>query len=220
MPSNVSGDFSKFPLSIQKIFPMICGEACELRTAYDVYFYLFMAKEERTVTMGEKLGGVLGMFQSLLQDEIFLSIARLTDKDSRGQKNLSLWVLLDAIPHATGAGFEAKVRDTLDRIVKDANGLRTHRHKRLAHFDLGVSLSSATLPVVTFKELEDLRGQIESFLNMFYVEFAETSMLFDALSSRQITHPAEVTCYKALTYDLLEKEGAIPHNEWKKRAGN
>ena len=220
MPSTVSGDFSNFPLSIREIFPMVYGEACELRQAYDVYFYLFMAKEKRTVTMGEKLGGVLGMFQSLLQDEIFLSIARLTDKDSRAQKNLSLWALLDAIPGATSAGFEAKIKDALDQIVKDAKSLRTHRHKRLAHFDLAVSLSSATLPVVTFKELEDLRGQIESFLNIFYEEFAQTSILFDAFSSRQITHPAEVTCYKALAYDLLENEGTLPKNEWKKRTGN
>jgi hypothetical protein len=219
MPSTVSGDFSKYPPSIREVFPILFGESCELRQAYDVYFYLFMAKKERTEVMADRLGGVLGIFQNLLQDEIFLSIARLTDKHSSAQKNICLSALLASISDEQNAGFASEVTGALDQICQAADNVRKHRHKRIAHFDLSVSVKVATLPVVTFTEIFNLINQIESFLNIFSKKFANTSILFDAFSSRQITHKAEVTSYKALTYDLLEAEGVIARNEWKKRMG-
>ena len=220
MPSTVSGDYSQYPQSIREVFPILLGESFKLREAYGVYFYLFMEKKERTEVMSDKLGAVLAMFQYLLQDEIFLSIARLTDKDSSGQKNLCLSALLASIPDAQDAAFASKVTVAFDQICHAANSVRKHRHKRIAHFDLNVSLSAATLPDVTFKEISDLIEQIESFLNIFSKKFAKRSILFDTFSSRPITHKAEVTSYKALTYDLLEAEGVIPKHEWKKRTGN
>ena len=140
MPSTVSGDFSKYPPSIREVFPILFGESCELRQAYDVYFYLFMAKKERTEVMADRLGGVLGIFQNLLQDEIFLSIARLTDKHSSAQKNICLSALLASISDAQNAGFASEVTGALDQICQAADNVRKHRHKRIAHFDLSVSV--------------------------------------------------------------------------------
>jgi len=219
MTATITGDYSKYPASIREVFPCLAGEVCDLRQAWEVYSHLFMQEKDLTETMAERLGGVLGMFQSMLQDEMFLSIARLTDRDSRIQANLSFWSLLAAIPDAHDAGFEQKVRSALDRVCAAANGVRKHRHKRIAHFDLGVSLSSAILPVVTFKEIREVLEQIESFLNLFYWEFEKTTMLFDSLPARDITDPAVATTYKARAYDALEAEGAIPTLEWRRRAG-
>jgi hypothetical protein len=164
MTATITGDYSKYPASIREVFPCLAGEVCDLRQAWEVYSHLFMEEKDLTDAMAERLGGVLGMFQSMLQDEMFLSIARLTDRDSRMQANLSLWSLLAAIPDAHDAGFDQNVRSALDRVCAAAAGVRKHRHKRIAHFDLRVSLSSAILPVVTFKEIREVLEQIESFL--------------------------------------------------------
>ena len=59
--------------------------------------------------------------------------------------------------------------------------------------------------------------QIEAFLNLYFWEFERTTMLFDALSTSEVTSPAEVTVYKAQAYDLLESEGKIPKLEWLRR---
>jgi hypothetical protein len=218
MTATITGDYSKYPASIREVFPCLAGEVCDLRQAWEVYSHLFMEEKDLTDAMAERLGGVLGMFQSMLQDEMFLSIARLTDRDSRMQANLSLWSLLAAIPDAHDAGFDQNVRSALDRVCAAAAGVRKHRHKRIAHFDLRVSLSSAILPVVTFKEIREVLEQIESFLNLFYWEFEKTTMLFDSLPARDITDAAEATTYKARAYDALEAEGTIPKLEWRRRA--
>ena len=219
MTATIEGDYSKYPISIREVFPLLEGAACELRDSWEVYSHLFMEKKEFTDAMEERLGGVLRVFQSLLQDEMFLSIARLTDKDSRAQTNLSLWNLLASIPDARDASFGEKVRISLDQIYAAAASIRKHRHKRIAHFDFSVSLGAAKLPVVIFKEIRGVLEQIETFLNLFHWEFENgATMFFDARSIYGITGQAVETIYKAQAYDLLEAEGVIPKEEWRRRA--
>jgi hypothetical protein len=217
MTATIAGDYSKYPISIREVFPHVTGEACELRDWWEVYSHLFMEKEDLTEAMDERLGGVLRIFQSLLQDEMFLTITRLTDKDSRAQKNLTLWRLLDSIPDARDAGFGDKVRSSLEQIYKAAASIRTHRHKRIGHSGLSESLGTEILPIVTFNEIRGVLEQIEEFLNLFCWEFENMTLLFTG-SPLEITGQAEETIYKAHAYDLLEAEGAIPKLEWRRRA--
>src|SRR4030095_13074195 len=100
----------------------------------------------RTAIMDQRLGELLGLVQTVSQDAMFLSIARLTDKDNRSQPNLSVWCLEEAIPFAESPGFENKVRKSLDSIRAAADKIRKHRHKRIAHFDRNVSLKAELLP--------------------------------------------------------------------------
>jgi hypothetical protein len=110
------------------------------------------------------------------------------------------------------------VTSALDGVCTAAAGVRKHRHKRIAHFDLSVSLSKAILPVFTFQEIREVVEQMERFLNLFYGEFEKTTMRFDFCQARDITGAAEVTTYKARAYDALEAEGTIPKSEWRRRA--
>lgn len=214
----LEGDYTKYPESIREAFPRLAGEVCDLRTYWAVYSRLFMEKKEFTEMMEEGLGEMLRVFQSLLEDNMFLSISRLTEKDSRAQKNLSLWSLLDAIPDAKNASFADKVKNLLSQICVAAENARLHRHMRIAHFDSGVSLGDSILPVVTYGEILGVLEQIEAFLNLFFLEFDGTTFFFDTLPTYDITGQAEVTVYKARAYDLLEAEGAIPDGEWRRRA--
>jgi len=162
-----------------------------------------MSDKARTELLANRLGGVLRMFQSLLADEMTLSISRLTDKDSRAQTNLSLWALQAAIPDAKDAEFGKNVNGALDQIIKDATSIRKHRHKRLAHYDLAVSLSAEILPTVTFNDIRKVVEKIEALLNLFYWEFENTTMFFDTLPATDLTGKMEATAYKAHAYDLL-----------------
>ncbi len=157
------------------------------------------------------------MFQNLLQDECLLSIARLTDKDSRMQTNLSLWTLLPACIHAKQLSFSEQAQSAIERVFNSAENIRKHRHKRLAHFDLNVNLRTSPLPVVPFKEIPGLLVMIEEYLNLFYWEFGRTTMLFDTLAPHEIIALAEITAIKAKAYDQLESEGVIPKSEWRRR---
>lgn len=218
MTAIVTGDYAKYPASIRELFPRLAGETCELRQAWEVYHRLFMERKTLTDALAEKLGGVLGTFQSMLQDELFLSIARLTDRDSRTQPNLSLWSLLAAIPDSPDASFGPKVRQTMDDLCLAAATVRKHRHKRIAHLDLNTSLNDAILPVVTFQEIRTVIERIESFLNLFYWEFERTTMFFDSLPASDLTGAVETTTFKARAYDQLEAESIVPKGEWRARA--
>ena len=218
MTATVTGDYAKYPVSIRDLFPRLAGETCELRQAWAVYERLFMERKELTDALADGLGGILGMFQSMLQDELFLGIARLTDRDSHIQPNLSLWSLLVAISDSPDASFEPKVRGALDELCAAAATVRKHRHKRIAHLDLTASLNSAILPVVTFREIREVIERIESFLNLFYWEFERTTMFFNSLPAYDLTGHAETTTLKARAYNQLEAENMIPKGEWRTRA--
>jgi NTP pyrophosphatase (non-canonical NTP hydrolase) len=216
MPSFLDGDYSKYPQAIRQTFPYIAGETCELRQAWSVYHRLFMDDQRLTAIMGERLGRLLGLIQTINQDAMFLSIARLTDRDNRIQPNLSVWCLEDAVPFAKSPEFQRKIRQSLDSIWAAADNIRKHRHKRIAHFDRNVSLKTEPLPKVTVAEIRALIEMIESYLNLFFWEFEQTTMMFDMLPGLDITGAAKVTAIKAHVYDLLERNGRIPHGEWRK----
>jgi len=216
MPSFLNGDYSKYPEVIRETFPYIAGETCQLRQAWAVYHRLFMDDQRLTAIMGERLGRLLGLLQTTNQDAMLLSISRLTDKDSRSQPNLSVWCLEQAVPFAKSPEFQNRVRQSLDSIWSVADNIRKHRHKRIAHFDRNVSLKKEPLPKVPVAEIRALIEMIESYLNLFFLEFEQTTMMFDILRGQDVTGAAEVSAIKAHVYDLLESNGTIPQGEWRR----
>jgi hypothetical protein len=175
-----------------------------------------MDDQRLTAIMGERLGRLLGLLQTTNQDAMFLSISRLTDKDSRGQPNLSVWCLEQAVPFAKSPEFQNRVRQSLDSIWSVADNIRKHRHKRIAHFDRNVSLKKEPLPKIPVAEIRALIEMIESYLNLFFSEFEQTTMMFDMLPGQDVTGAAEVSAIKAHVYDLLERNGTIPQGEWRR----
>jgi len=206
MPAALNGDYSKYPESIKDTFPYIAGEMCELRQAWSVYHRPFMDDRRLTAIMNQRLGPLLGLFQTMLQDVMLLSVARLTDKDNRSQPNLSIWCLQEAIPFATSPDFQTKISEALQAISKAADTIRKHRHERIAHFARNVSLKVAALPEVRLAEIRSLIEMTEGFLNLFFWEFEQSTMLFDMLPGHEITGAAEVSALKAHAYEILESK--------------
>jgi hypothetical protein len=216
MPAKVIGDYSQYPASIRDALPHIEGAVCELRNCWQMYHILFMDNEQKTNFFGERFGPLLGVLQSLLENEMILSISRLTDKDSKSQSNLSLWSLAEAIPFANDKGFGIKVNSALDAICTGVSNARKHRHKQIAHFAKDVSLGISQLQTVFFSELKLALEQMEEFINLFHWEFAKTTLLIQA-SSVDFIEPALVTACKAKAYDELEASQLIAFNEWQRR---
>jgi hypothetical protein len=110
----LEGDYTKYPESIRETLPRLAGEVFELRGHWGVYSRFFMETKEFTDTLEEGLGDLLNMLQTLLEEQMLLSISRLTEKSSHAQKNISLWSLSVAISNARDASsFGGKVEDSL-----------------------------------------------------------------------------------------------------------
>ena len=192
----------------------MAGSVVELHQTWAVYHRLFMEDQALTELMSKSLGGVLGLFQTALEEDMFLSIARLTDRDNRAQSNLSVWSLKAAVPFAKEPAFAAKVSTSLTDLLVAADDIRKHRHKRLAHFDLNVSLKTTALPTVLFSSLRSVIEKLEDYVNLYSEEFAQTRIAFEYIQGHDLTGKAEVTVLKARAYDKLELAGIIPFNEW------
>ncbi|MBC7369342.1 MAG: hypothetical protein H7343_21450 [Undibacterium sp.] len=217
MPTKMTGDFSAYPEVLRDVIPYLVGETCELRSSWQTYKHLFMTSAARTEILGKRLGGLLGVFQNLVQDDMFVSVARLTDKDSKQQKNLTLWTLVHRCEQ-WDANAGRLVRAEIESLADEVADIRAHRHKRLAHFDLSVSLGQATLPIVTFNRLFGAIAKIESILNLVSQLAINTTTMFEILDHRDITGMAEVTVYKAMAYDAAEAAGVIESRAWRRFA--
>lgn len=214
MPAVSIGDYSKHPEPLRDVLPYLEGEVCDLHSSYAVFRHLFMENEARTVEFGKRLGGLLGTYQALLQDDMIVGISRLMDRDNRQQKNLTFWSLLERC-RRWDAAVATDVAGLLDILDKHVTEIRTHRHKRLAHFDLPTSLGQKKLPTVTFIRIKECVGQMEDILNLVSQRAVDTTIMFDVLDHRDIVGTAAVTIYKAMAYDQAEKEGKIDVLAWK-----
>jgi hypothetical protein len=175
-----------------------------------------MDDERLTEALSEQLGPLLGVLQNALEDVLFLSISRLTDKDTARQPNLSVWTLKCAIPFCTTPEFPVRVDAVLEEIWKLAADLRLHRHKRIAHFDRDVGLEITPLPEVKFIAFKNVLESIEGYLNLFFSEFDQMPMRFEMLSAHEITGKAEIAALKARAYDILSENGTIPRGQWRR----
>lgn len=212
MPSKVAGDYSQYPEPLRELFPYLCGEACDLRTSWSVYTRLFMSTPERTQVLGEQLGGLLGVFQNQLQDEMFIGIGRLFDRDRAGQKNLTFWTLVDCC-RRWNPDFAKELHAAVTRLEASIRDIRVHRHKRLAHYDLSVSLEQAVLLAVTLGQLRTAIEGIERLVNLVAKRACNTTIVFDVLDHRDVTTKAEVCVAKARAFDALIDQGVIERKE-------
>lgn len=215
--STLDGDYSRYPEVIRGTFSRVAGETCDLRQTWLIYHHLFMDDERLTNVMIDGLGPLFGVLQSMLEDALFLSVSRLTDKDNPRQPNLSVWALREAIPFSSGSTFAADVDAALAEIWRIAADLRLHRHKRIAHFDRSVGLKLTPLPEVKLITFEAVLEAIERYLNLFFWEFEQTTMMFGMLSMSEITGKAEITALKARAYDILRQDGTIRPGEWRRQ---
>jgi len=217
MFAKVTADYSKFPAEIRDVLPILEGEVSELRTYWEVYRFLFMEKEEKTKFLAERFGAMLGLMQNLLESQMILSISCLTDKDFKGQRNVSLRALTEAIPAAKEKDFRAKVNSALDKISSTVADVRLHRHKHIAHFDLNVALGQHAMPIIFLNQFKSALEQMESFLNLFHWEFERVEVGFDGLSCGDFTEQAFTTACKSKVFDELEAEGIIRLGELERR---
>lgn len=217
MPAICKGDYSKYPEPLRDLIPYLEGEVCDLRGCWQVFKHVFMTNESRTRVLGERLGGLLGTYQGLLQDDMMISIARLMDADRGKHSNLSMWALAERC-QKWDPTVAAEVTTLLKRLSEKIEGLRTHRHKRIAHFDLPVSLGHSQLPTVTFAEIRESIEQLEAILNLVSQRAGDTTIMFEMLDHREITAAAEVTVCKALAYDAAVADGRIDSRSWRNYA--
>jgi len=213
---SIEGDYSKLPEPIREILKLLEEHVLGLHEGYGVYRHLFMKSEQKTATLASYTGATLAWFQNLLQDAMCLQIAKLTDRDNRFQENLTIHKLAElGIPLSRDPiAFAPRVQASRDSIEKAVEKIRKHRHKRLGHFDLNVSLKESLVPLPVFQEIHHAMELLEQFLTMFRREFESPEMRYEFVRAEDITDQFEITLRKAMAYEALERVGRAQPKEW------
>ena len=149
-----------------------------------------------------------------MKKKIF-SIRRLLDRDSRGQRNLTFWALAEVCA-IWDIEFSDRLKNDIEQLDMTTSTLKTHRHKRIAHYDLDVSLKRIDLPPVILSGIREAIEAIECIVNSVAQHACKTTIFFEVLDHRDITTKAEVAVAKATAYDSLVIEGTIDKVLWRK----
>lgn len=149
------------PSEINEIFEKIKEDVQWLHIHWAYYKELFHGPELRIDLMNESAPLFFYINQTLLLDEVILSICKLTDpaKSSRDTENMSL----------------NKLNSRFDGISSKNDPFKKHRHKRIAHKDLAITMSTESiLPDISIQMIEDLLNEISNFMNTIEVYFNNT----------------------------------------------
>lgn len=211
----MTGDFQKYPAPLRDVLPHLIGEVCDIYGCWNSYRHLFMTNEARTHEYGRRLDSVLGWLQQYLQDDMIISVTRLMDKDVGKQRNLTMWSLVERC-HQWDPSVASEVESLLDALALHISDIRLHRHKRIAHFDLPVSLGHTQLPHLPLSRLRESFEQLAHVLNVVTRKAANTTTMFDMMDHRDVTTIAEITIYKAMAYDAAVDAGTVDTFAWRK----
>jgi len=176
------------------LFEELEQEVSLLFLRWKLFRQLFATNEERIKLMGAISPVVFGEIQSMLLDEVFLGIARITDRRGKYDKAKGVYfeetVVLDQLKAGLGNRFHRALAADLDNRLKHnvepkCRDIRKHRHKRIAHADKLVLLKPKKhiLPKVTLQTVDDALDAIADYVNAFRMVFYGSPMMFRAIHS-------------------------------------
>ncbi len=126
---------------------------------------LYSSKETVSV-LNDTAGLFFSIIQEQLMDSILLGISNITDAEKiTGKNNLTIKKLPDMMPDES---LKAEVKECCEKAVESSSFVRSHRNKRIAHFDEVYHLSSVpiVLDIATFQKVENALENIHSVLDL------------------------------------------------------
>jgi hypothetical protein len=210
----------KIPANTRKIYSLLSGESLWLREKWVNYNYLYGHSQERIEILNKAGSTFFYILDHLFIDDLILSLSRLTDLGEKRGSNFSLEQLIIKLDQKAHADLIQKLKPLFEDLREKTFNIRKHRNKRIAHSDLNVAIMpDDLLPPVSRKLIEQVLVQIEGFLNAFNCYFTNATMIHDALSIHCGSDILFSKLLRAQAYELLEKQGVIPHGYWRKQKG-
>src|SRR5262249_1438446 len=155
----------KIPQELKELYGYLCGAVVEAHQSFLALEKLYMNKDV-VVLMNSAAPEFFVMLQELLAHNIFLCIARLTDKPEVGwRENLTLSRLVLELSDQKYSELRPRLDEKCKKIEELSDPVRLYRHKLLGHADKVECLKENTdlgekIPI---KLLRELLKQIADF---------------------------------------------------------
>lgn len=186
---------NRIPESIEGIFDAIKREVLWLHAAQTVYRQLFAHSSKRIDLLNKCAPIAFYVFEELLLTEIQMSITRLTDPArTSGRDNLTLDQLHERIRDLGDDRLSCQilpilldlrgVRSTSSEPFQPGicQAIRTHRNKRLAHFDLQTAMQQgANLEPVSLDQIEESMALVRKYMNTIEQHYTESDTDYEQI---------------------------------------
>jgi exopolyphosphatase/guanosine-5'-triphosphate,3'-diphosphate pyrophosphatase len=150
---------------VRTLFHRIHEEAILLFYRWKIYRQLFARGQENLNLLNRSGSNVFALLQGLIQENVFLTLCRLTDREKTGPyENLSLGNLLGKAETVFETNVRVDLQGKLKKLVEATDKFRVHRRKRIAHLDLMHAINPEQLPTVQYAEVEESLSCLESVM--------------------------------------------------------
>jgi hypothetical protein len=205
------------PIDVKDVFEALASEINWLHCRWKIHAQLFGHSDQRIELLNEAAGPLFYVVQETLQNEIFVTLSKITDPAKTGSKsNLSFAHLFQQIEVLGHAELLRELSPLLERVSLSCEPLRLHRNKRLAHLDLSVALENgvSALPLVTGVMVDGSLRDVRDFMNCIEGHYCDSETGYEHFSMPGGDGDALVGILKyGFRYEDLLTKGAIDIND-------
>jgi len=171
MPTNM-------PPDVEKLFQELSDALTDIHFKWKLYCQLYC--DEDSVELINACAPIFfANTQAVYADYILLALSRLTDPSRTGRySNLSLERLRQAIDPAAHPSLSFTLAAAATSVEVACADFRTHRDKRIAHTDEGVSDGDVQLPAVYKRDIDDALKKMRDLMNAIVGEFDDAEVAY------------------------------------------
>jgi len=170
---------------VRKFFWSLHQEVLYLFYRWKIFRQLFASGKENLELLNKSGSNVFALLQCLIEDNIILTLCRLTDPEKTGSnENLSIRNFLGRIDAGVNADVMGDLHSKLANLQTATEKLRIHRSKRIAHLDLSHTFTPELLPILQYSDLQDVLKLLESLMREIHLVIfnADTSYMEPAVA--------------------------------------
>lgn len=204
------------PLEIEEIWNFLHKEVTWLHGRWRMYRQLYGTSEARVEALNKVAPTFFGTLQSILLDEVQLSLSRLADPARTGRReNLTLETLIEGVERLDIPSLPAELRTGLEAYRRACEGILQRRNRRIAHYDLNthVSASRESLDGPSRAEIERALDALRAFMRAAYQRFENSHMAYELFSMFDDAESLMRGVSQALRYRELQDAGRISDDD-------
>lgn len=165
---------TRMPENLAKLHDLIGRELYLLYTKWDFYKKLFCKSNKTVQLLHDTAELFFVIYREMLRDDIILTICKITDRATTNiykqtRDNLTLKQLIKQVPHQQDTvSFIKILEDLANKIDEKCGPLRSHRNRRIGHYDLQTRLKQedSLIPNISLAEGNQLLTAICNLMNV------------------------------------------------------
>ncbi len=132
-------------------------------------FYELFESDDNVKILNDSSNHVFEVLQSLMLDDVRLSICRINDREkSMGKENNSLKYHLQKRKNGMSSEKFIEIQDLIKCLDCSMANIKSHRNWEISHSDLEVSQKNKALPKVTYDNIDECINLIGQALNKIF----------------------------------------------------